>query len=285
MGKFVAVAEDIGIADRRFAETPLFRQIRAIMGMAGIAAAQIGAVPDVAGEETHAKETAEQAVRLRRDGLVRKDPDHPCRPFDQYTDFYRTACNRKLAGARLETCYGAGRVARAGGHVTMLVSPQISSLIAWCIGGLLIILGLGGALVMLRRGRTGRATLLAVLAMLGLFIGISRQGHGDRVIVVRLAGLTPARMDQRLYGTARYTYSDGRADEITGIDGTVLVNDTPVPLTLQKLSYGLGPSSHQDLPPFHSLSLAGTVDFFGPQDQPPMKITTRYGDWKYWLKW
>ena len=168
----------------------------------------------------------------------------------------------------------------------MFVSPEQSSAIAWGIGGGVATVATIFGLWLIRRGAGLRAIPLFVIALAGLLFGISRQGHGTLVVIASSDGQSqPDRIERRLYGTASYQYRNGRSEPMQSGGHVFVVNDTPVGMTLETVSYGLGPSTEQELPAFSSISIGGKLDFFGPNDQPPPKTTSQYGTWKYWLRW
>jgi len=168
----------------------------------------------------------------------------------------------------------------------MFVTPQQSVAIAWGIGGGVAAIAAVSGIWLIRRGAGLRAIPLFVLALAGLLFGISRQGHGTPVVIASSDGrVQPDRIERRLYGTASFQYRNGRSEPLHWGGHTLIVNDTPANMTLETVSYGLGPSSEQDLPAFSSMSIGGPLEFFGPSDQPPPKTMSQYGTWKYWLRW
>jgi hypothetical protein len=168
----------------------------------------------------------------------------------------------------------------------MFTSTSLSAVIAWSSAALVILAGVVGYRLMMRRERRGLALVCLLLIPLGLLIGISRQGHGTPVVIVRSIAGSITREPQRLYGTATFQYTDGHAQQISWAPArTILINDTPLRMTLETVSYGLGASKEEELGPFRSMDLGGPLDFFGPGDHPPTEISSTYGDTRYWLRW
>ena len=166
----------------------------------------------------------------------------------------------------------------------MLISETQATAIAWSAGGLLVLIG---ALIWYRMraaGRPGAAIVLAVLALAGYLVAISRFANGTRVLIMRGDDAGYVRTDMRLYGSTTHTYANGRNESFSWQPARhIVINDTTRALRLVTVRYGAGFSSTQTLEPFQRIELNGLVRHFGPNDRPPEQTAAGYE--VFWLSW
>jgi hypothetical protein len=168
----------------------------------------------------------------------------------------------------------------------MLLTETQSTAISWALGGVVILAGLGLGFWLRRGGRPGGGMAVAVFALAGYIIAISRFANGTPVLVMRGDEAGFVRTDHRLYGTTTYAYANGQSDDLHWMAARhLIVNDTPRTLKLRTVRYGFGAvSGTEDIAPYRRRELKGRLRHFGPGDPPPGRIDT--GEWeRYWLFW
>jgi len=171
----------------------------------------------------------------------------------------------------------------------MLLTPFQASLFAWTLGGVCAAAGLW-IFVALRRRDNPLAPIPAfVLLTIGLVVAASGLANGTALVIVTDGGTAPIRTDRRLYGSRKYQYANGQQGTIArgGDTRTIVVNDTPVTLVLETVRYGSSLSSSRPVAPYSSVAIDHQLEFFGPTDRPPARITASggYETEKYWLRW
>lgn len=165
----------------------------------------------------------------------------------------------------------------------MVITEVQSSLITWGITAIL-----AGAAVLaglhLIRGGSG-AGLPVIIAGLLLSFLAGELAHGTRLLVVVPGDGQPARKDLRVYGSSTYRFADGSSEPVRWKSAEqIVLNDTPVPLTVAKILYGTTFAEPDERPvePYGSVQLDGRIDHFGPADLPP--ATSEKWE-RYWVRW
>lgn len=170
----------------------------------------------------------------------------------------------------------------------MLVANWLAEMIAWGLGGGIML----GALLLGRRLLRGERPRLALLmlpvALFGLVFAVSKWANGTRILIVQADPAGRAlRQDLRLYGVRDYRFRNGSAGTLTmGPGRQLVVNDTASAMKLETVRYGYGLSTSNAIPPFSVYHSEYIITNFGPGDPPPAEIqTTEYGGQRSWLRW
>ena len=166
----------------------------------------------------------------------------------------------------------------------MLVTEATAAIIAWSIAGMIVIASAAAGITLLRRDSRLGVPVIAIGLLAALFLSATSLAHGTRVLVVFDEGGVFARKDLRVYGGATYRFADGTPVQLRWNSARQLVlNDTSVPLTIEKVMYGVhfGDRLETPLGAFQMVELDGRIDHFGPQDQPPG--TSEKWE-RYWLR-
>lgn len=155
--------------------------------------------------------------------------------------------------------------------------------IAWAIGGAFIVAGALLGYWLHRTERPGGGVVFAVLAVAGYILSMANFTNGTRVLVMKGDDRGYVRSDLRLYGTATYTYADGRSENLRWLGARhIIINDTTRTLKLGTVRYGAGLTTTEEIAPFHRADAGGILDHFGPGDRPPAQSTRME---LYWLHW
>lgn len=167
----------------------------------------------------------------------------------------------------------------------MLLTNLQSNLITWTISGIVFgALALAG-MALIRRGSRLGLPIILVGILAGLAVANLPWINGTSVLVVAPGDGTAVRKNLALYGAARYRFADGSSEQVRWRSAKQLVlNDTPVPLTVSKVEYGTTwtEPSMTRVDPYASVKLGGRIDHFGPDDLPPATS----GKWvRYWVRW
>lgn len=165
----------------------------------------------------------------------------------------------------------------------MLLTDFQSSLIAWVIAGAVFGASVAAGVALIRReSRLGLPVIIVGLVAALLAQEVSR---GTRLLVVAPGDGRPARKDLRVYGRATYRFADGSSEDVGWKSARQLVlNDTPVPLTVARVQYGTtwAEPSEERLDPYQSVGVDGLIDHFGPEDLPP-GTSEKWA--RYWVRW
>src|SRR5688572_19940341 len=143
----------------------------------------------------------------------------------------------------------------------MLISEFQSSLITWGIAALVAGAGVIAGIALIRRDSRAGLPVIAVGLVLGFLSG--ELAHGTRMLVVAPGDGRPTQRDLRLYGTATYRFADGSAEQVRWKSARQLVlNDTPVPLTVEKIQYGttFAERDERRVEPYGSVKLDARID-------------------------
>lgn len=167
----------------------------------------------------------------------------------------------------------------------MLLTDLQSSLIAWTAG--IIVFGAAAlaGVAMIRRGSRLAVPIILVGILAGLAAANLPWTNGTPVLVVTPGDGKAMRRDLALYGKASYRFADGSSAQVHWKSARQLVvNDTPVPLTIAKVRYGTtwAEPNETRVDPYGAVNLDGRIDHFGPGDLPPATS----GKWeRYWVRW
>ena len=167
----------------------------------------------------------------------------------------------------------------------MLLTDLQSNLITWTISGIVFgALALAG-MALIRRGSPLGLPIILVGILAGLVVANLPWINGTSVLVVTPGDGTAVRRDLALYGTALYRFADGSSEQVHWRSARQLVlNDTPVPLTIAKVQYGTiwAEPNETRVDPYGAANLDGRIDHFGPGDLPP--ATSEKWE-RYWVRW
>lgn len=167
----------------------------------------------------------------------------------------------------------------------MLLTQFQSNLIAWTIAAAVVAAAAVGGVALIRRGSRAGLPLIVAGLLAGLFAANLPQANGTAVLVAVPGEGTAERRDLALYGSAAYRFADGSSEQLHWNSAKQLVlNDTPVPMTIGKIQYGVtwAEPSETRLDPYRSVKVDGRVDHFGPGDLPP--ATSEKWE-RYWVRW
>lgn len=165
----------------------------------------------------------------------------------------------------------------------MLITEFQSSLITWGITAIMAGAAVLAGIYLIRDGSRAGVPVIIVGLLLSFLAG--ELAHGTRLLVVVPGDGRPARKDLRLYGSAAYRFADGSSEQVRWKSARQLVlNDTPVPLTVAKVHYGTtwAESNETRVGPYGAVNLDGRIDHFGPDDLPP--ATSEKWE-RYWIRW
>jgi len=165
----------------------------------------------------------------------------------------------------------------------MLITEGQATPLAWGVGGTVIAAGVLLGFWLRRTERPGAGVAFGLLAFVGYALGIANFTNGTRVLLLQGDNDRYVRSDLRLYGSAAYTFADGRAETLSWLRAPhIVLNDTPRPLKLRTVRYGAGLSSEEPVGPFQRVDVDGIIRHFGPADPPPSESA---GYERHWLTW
>lgn len=165
----------------------------------------------------------------------------------------------------------------------MLITEFQSSLITWGITAVVACAAVVGGIFLIRRDSRAGLPVIIVGVLVALLAG--ELSHGTRLLVVLPGDGRPARKDLRLYGSAEYRFADGSSEQVRWKSARqIVLNDTPVPLKVEKILYGttFAERDEHDIDPYGSAKLQGRIDHFGPDDLP---AGTSEKWERYWVRW
>lgn len=167
----------------------------------------------------------------------------------------------------------------------MFLTASQSALLAWSLAAVVIGAAAVAGVALMRRGSRIGLPIILVGVLAGLAVANLPWINGTAVLVVMAGDGKAVRKDLALYGSAAYRFADGSSEELRWNSATELVlNDTPVPMTISKVQYGVtwAEPNRTPLDPYRSVKLEGHIDHFGPEDLPPQ--TSEKWE-RYWLRW
>lgn len=167
----------------------------------------------------------------------------------------------------------------------MLVSKLVAGVIAWGIAGAILGTAVIAGVALIRRESGAGMPVIVGGLLAGLLTANLPWTNGTPVLVVIPGDGTAVRKELALYGTALYRFADGSSRQVHWRSTRQLVlNDTPVPLTVAKVQYGTiwAEPNETRVEPYGIVNLAGRIDHFGPADMPP---ATSEKWQRYWVRW
>ena len=165
----------------------------------------------------------------------------------------------------------------------MLITEFQSSLITWGITTAVAGAALIAGILLIRNDSRAGMPVIVVGILAGLLAG--ELAHGTRLLVVAAGDGRPARKDFRVYGSTTYRFADGSSEPVRWKSAKqIVLNDTPVPLTVAKILYGttFAEPDERRVDPYGSALVEGRIDHFGPADLPP--ATSEKWE-RYWVRW
>ena len=165
----------------------------------------------------------------------------------------------------------------------MLITEFQSSVVTWGITAVVAAAAVIAGIFLIRSDSSAGLPVIIVGLLLAFLAG--ELSHGTRLLVVVPGDGRPERRDLRLYGSKEYRFADGSSEQIRWKSAKQLVlNDTPVPLTVEKRLYGttFAEPDERRVEPYGSAKLDGMIDHFGPEDLPPG--TSEKWE-RYWIRW
>jgi hypothetical protein len=174
--------------------------------------------------------------------------------------------------------------------VNVLLSESQATMVTWGGAAAIVVLAWIGVAVLVRKapdwgGTRPLAVVLGLIGVAALAAPITKWGAGTRVLVVR--GTSPADIHvehQRLFGSASFRFTSGASASLERGVRTLVVNDLPLPIKLERVTYGTAPHPElvNQIAPYQIERIDEIVRYLGPDHPPPDKSRSQS---ELWLQW
>ena len=169
----------------------------------------------------------------------------------------------------------------------MLLEEGTATVVTWSVAVTVALLFFGLAFLVIRREYPRVLVLpLALVGLVALAAPVTKPGSGRPVLVFR--GADPSRIHVerlRMFGSSSLKLANGTTVELEGPGRTLVVNESPIPLLIDRYSYGTGVRTSPEptvIAPYTVESINAIIRYVGPDNPPPRESSAGEEVWLHW---